>query len=790
MDMSESTLSPDQRAQSLADPEKRRRIPHVARERIRERAIGTRGYGCDGMMEPGDTLGEYRVLEVVSIGSMAIVYRAEHLELGREVALKVIAPPIADDEAFRNRFRREGRAVAKLNHPNIIPIYHSGEVDGRLFLEMRFINGKTLAERMHVDRLTAEQTISLLVPIADAIDAAHAVEIVHRDIKPQNIIVSADAAHPYLADFGIAKGVATADVTETRGFIGTLNYAAPEQILGRTVTPATDIYALTAVLYHCLTGRPAYPYETDWAVLHAHVYEPPPTVAADHPAAAGLNALTARGMAKEPGARFASATDLMREASELIHTWPAISPETLQPEDGNPPTNGRGRNGAVAARDASALAETSTQNGDELHGQRLATRMDHIEGESRNSTDAVTPTADHPRRARRGHRLMLGLGVVVALLVGGAVALVLRSSGSTPTHRGFTVSSTPFTITYQRPWRAVSVPVVGITALRVQPNASRGRSLRLALGYSTLTAGQLAVSSPIPGGVPPALEHRYGQRYKAADAVVAGDVGRQYTWSMPGGFLVAYVIPLRNGDAAVICRAPRAAGTALKSCGLLARNASVSEVEVVSPGPDGQLAHTLGTTLKPVAAAWSSLNWPRAMKLKARAAGAAKVTGIDSQAGAAVTRLTPPSRYAPEVARLGAALKDEATSLRALSKAAKSNNRAGYSRDATRVSAASRRLHTASKALSPFGLRVPVLPILRLAALPPLPSHTTVPNQSPSTQSSTTPASSTATQTATTPSTTSTPSSTPSYSPPPTTTQQQTTTSPKTNTGPVYTPPK
>ena len=701
------------------------------------------------ILAPGETLGSYRVLEVVSIGGMAIVYRAEQFYLGREVALKVIAPRVAGDDAFRKRFRSEGRAAAKLDHPNIVPVHDSGEDNGRLFIVMRFIRGQTLAEQMRADRLTAEKTISLLVPIADALDTAHAAEIVHRDVKPQNIIVSTDTGHPYLADFGIAKGVATTGFTETRGFIGTFNYAAPEQILGRPVTPATDIYALTAVLYHCLTGQPAYPYETDAGVLHAHVYEPPPTVAADHPGASSLNALTARGMAKEPGARFASASELMREASGLVDTW--------------------------------------TRNGDQLHRRGLARQTNHGGTAPANSTNVATSAPDRPRRVRRGHRLMLGIGAVTALLVAGVVAEVLRSSRSTLASPPLTASSAPFTIVYKRPWRPVSGPVFGRFALSARPQTDRGRSLRLAFGYATFTAGQLATSSPIPGGVPPALVDRSGRRYKAADAVVAGHVGRKYTWSMPGGSLVAYVIPLRDGDAAAICRAPRVAATALRSCGLLVRNAHLSGVEVVSPGPDGQLAHTVNAALKPVAAARSSLRWPRGTKLEARASQAAHVAGIESDASAALAGLTPPPRYAREVARIGVAVKDEAAGLSALTKAASANSRAAYSRESRRVSVASRRLNTATQAFARFELGIPTLPILHLAAPPPVPvSHTTTPAPSTSTQTSTTPTTSTSTQTTTTPPET-TFTSPPITSPPPetSTTPQQSTTSSSTTAPPA-----
>ena len=699
------------------------------------------------ILGPGETLGKYRILEVVSIGGMAIVYRAEHLYLDREVALKVIAPPIAADDAFRTRFRSEGRAAARLDHPNIVAIHDSGEVDGRLFLAMRFISGETLGDRIRAGDLTAQQAINLLAPIADALDAAHAVGIVHRDVKPQNIIIS-DTARPYLADFGIAKGVATTGFAETRGFIGTCNYAAPEQILGRAVTPATDIYALTAVLYHCLTGRPPYLRETDAAVLHAHVYEPPPTVVTDHPGADRLSALIARGMAKEPRARFASASELMREATGLAHTWPGTSPQTRQTANGKlATTNGSDRNGAAAADDETLVPAASNRNGDPPGGHP-ATPVTLEERAAPSSEDVASVTSGHTRPVQRGHRLMLGIGALTALLIAIAAAAVLRSPGSPAAPLRFTASSAPFTVAYERPWHAVSSPVVGSTALSARAHNGHGRSPNLAFGYATLTAGQLATSSPIPGGVPPALAHRYGRRYTTADAVVAGHVGRRYTWSMPGGVLVAYVIPLRNGDAAAICRAPRSATSALRSCGLIVRTADVSRVQVVAPGPDTRLAHTLSTALKPVSADRSSLDWRRSTMLTARASRAAQVASTESHAAAALTSLTPPPRYEQKVARLGVALNDEAAGIGALTTDARSNSRRAYVRDSRRVSAASRRLNTATAAFAGYQLRAPILRIVRLAAPPRIAvSKTPSALPSPSTTQSTAPTTSTTPET-------------------------------------------
>jgi tetratricopeptide (TPR) repeat protein len=275
------------------------------------------------ILAPGEKLGGFRIREVIGIGGMAVVYRAEQLSLGREVALKVLSPALGEDEAFCERFRREGRNIAALEHPNIIAVYDLGEADGQLFLALRLIRGETLAERIDARGITLEETVSVLGPVAEALDTAHRAGLVHRDVKPQNILIAANA-RPYLADFGIAKDLTAAGETVDGGFLGTYDYAAPEQILGQRITPAVDVYGLAAVLYQCLTGQPPYRRNADAAVLHAHVYEPPPIVEPDQPGGARLNRLIARGMAKRPDGRFPSACELIREVEELVGGLPMV----------------------------------------------------------------------------------------------------------------------------------------------------------------------------------------------------------------------------------------------------------------------------------------------------------------------------------------------------------------------------------------------------------------------------------------------------------------------------------
>jgi len=273
------------------------------------------------ILEPGTVIGGFRINTVIGVGGMAIVYSAEQLSLGRRVALKVLASQLTQDEDFRERFRREGRHAAGLDHPNIIPVYDSGEADGLLFLAMRLVEGSTLAEVIGPNGLTTSQTIDLLHPIAEALDAAHDAGLVHRDVKPQNILVTR-RGHPFLTDFGIAKSPHLRGLTDTGRFVGSANYASPEQIRGESLTAASDLYALAGVLYQCLTGRVPYPRDTEAAVMHAHLNDPPPTLASGGKGHTRLDSVIRRGMAKSPRGRFLRGREMLDAAASAVDRLP------------------------------------------------------------------------------------------------------------------------------------------------------------------------------------------------------------------------------------------------------------------------------------------------------------------------------------------------------------------------------------------------------------------------------------------------------------------------------------
>ena len=250
---------------------------------------------------------------------MGLVYRAWHDRLQRAVAIKVIAPELAAESTFRARFEQESLLAAQIEHPNVIPVYEVGESARLLFIVMRYIDGVDVGELLHRSgRLDPRRAASMVNQVAAALDAAHARGLVHRDVKPGNMLVSGGIGteHIYLTDFGITKRIADGGgLTATGLVVGTVDYVAPEQVLGRPVDARSDVYALGCVLYELLTGVVPFPRDTDVARLFAHVNDPPPAPRQLAPAVPReLDAVVTKAMAKNPDERYLSAGDLGRAA--------------------------------------------------------------------------------------------------------------------------------------------------------------------------------------------------------------------------------------------------------------------------------------------------------------------------------------------------------------------------------------------------------------------------------------------------------------------------------------------
>lgn len=248
----------------------------------------------------GSELAGYRIEELIARGGMGVVYRATHLGLERPVALKVIARELADRDGFRERFLRESRLAARLDHPSVVPVYDSREVDGELIVAMRLVEGGDL--RRLIDRegpLPPARAIDLLGQVGDALDAAHAAGIVHRDVKPHNVLVEGDRA--FLSDFGLAKALGESVALSGTSIVGTAEYMSPEQWRGEDVGPGADVYSLGCVLYEALTG--IVPYARKEADTEPEI-------------PAGLEAVIRRAVARDPAERYPSAGALIAAARE------------------------------------------------------------------------------------------------------------------------------------------------------------------------------------------------------------------------------------------------------------------------------------------------------------------------------------------------------------------------------------------------------------------------------------------------------------------------------------------
>ena len=276
----------------------------------------------------GDEFAGYLLRAVVGRGGMSVVFQAENPRLGSVVALKVLAPELATNDVFRARFLEESRIAASLNHPNVIPIYDVGSLDGLLYIAMRYVSGTDLRALLKKQEgpIPAAYAVFLVGQAARALDAAHRKGLVHRDVKPGNLLiehgVDGDPDHVYLSDFGITKyTLSRSGLTKTGEFLGTIDYVSPEQIQESFVDGKADQYSLGCVLYECLAGRVPFPKDRDVAIIWAHVEEKPQlpsTVQPELPA--GIDDVFSRVMAKKPAERYASCREFVDEARTALES--------------------------------------------------------------------------------------------------------------------------------------------------------------------------------------------------------------------------------------------------------------------------------------------------------------------------------------------------------------------------------------------------------------------------------------------------------------------------------------
>jgi serine/threonine protein kinase len=621
---------------------------------------------ASGVLQKGTNVGGYRVDGILGQGGMGVVYEATQLSLERVVALKVLAAHLTDDIAFQTRFKREGKVQAGIDHPHIVTVFDSGQTEHGFFIAMRLVRGPTLKDLIISRQLDAGRTLRILTPVAEALDTAHAAGLIHRDIKPQNILVSG-RDHAFLADFGLTKASGDASMTRTGQFVGTLDYISPEQIRGDRAAVQSDVYALAAVMYECLTGVVPFPKESEAAVLYAHMADPPPRVSDHRPDLPGqLDDVMGRAMAKDPAERPASAGALMldinrafsrrmraaftppgpievpeetgvrppemqvatRESeqakpSEVFPKEPpaeptrAAAPAPPPPASPAPPTSpppAETTPGAPGPTTPGAQGETFLAPGNTPPGE-TAPAAPPAETPPPVATPPAAAASPGPRRpapppprrapARQGASpglIAAGAVLVVALAVIGFLA-GHSGSGDKQSDDAQRVAAGPLVVRPPSSWRPAGT-AFALPGLRVQDETA------LAPGGSA-AKGVFAVGMTNAKGatlLPPAFLKRMDKAPPRDDPVGLGDVDAyRYADLEVRGFgrrLTMYVAPTTKGVATLACAAPEttAAGF-MPDCESAAATLELASGDGYPLGADPRYSDKLNATIKKLNAA-------------------------------------------------------------------------------------------------------------------------------------------------------------------------------------------
>src|ERR1022692_134073 len=291
-----------------------RQRPARSGDALRRQSVSGEIRPAIGDFPAGSRIASYQIQELVGRGGMAVVYRAVDVRLDRSVALKILTPELARDDAFRQRFIRESRAGAAVDYPNVIPVFEAGEADGVLFIAMRYVTGRDVRVLIEQHgKLPAARAVGIVMQVASALDTAHAHGLIHRDVKPANMLLATvgdgtSPDHVYLSDFGLSKqSVSTSSLTGTGQFLGTLDYMSPEQVEGRPIDGRTDLYALACAAFEMLAGEPPFRREANLAVMWAQVSATPPSIRRARPdLPAAVDEVMATALAKSPANRQAS----------------------------------------------------------------------------------------------------------------------------------------------------------------------------------------------------------------------------------------------------------------------------------------------------------------------------------------------------------------------------------------------------------------------------------------------------------------------------------------------------
>jgi predicted Ser/Thr protein kinase len=690
-------------------------------------------------LDKGTTFAGYRVEGILGQGGMGVVYEATQLSLDRTVALKLLATNLGDDDAFRERFRREALIQAGIEHPNIVTVYEAGESDHGLFMAMRLVRGPNLKDMILSRELDAGRALRILRPIAEALDTAHESGLIHRDIKPQNILVGG-RDHAYLADFGLTKVSGEKGLTKTGQFVGTLDYISPEQIRGKDATASSDIYALAAVLYEALTGIVPFPKDSEAAVLYAHMSDEPPSVSEARPELPeALDDVVRRAMAKEPEQRPQSATALMDDAERAFDRktraaiqppGPIESPEETgirePPHDtresgtqdsgdlrtrvgGQAPTTAgqqpdATRLGGVEGTRVAAPGATQIGGGDatRIGGAAVgATQVGAADGDTATlARSGQTPPGTAVRRERMSPALIAGIVVaavalaVVGFLVGGS-----GGGGGTTAQGESSAQAGAITVAYPSTWeRGTAPPIPGMQFKDPIAVGPKGQpSNRMTAGIVDANGATL---------LPAPFVKSLGAQPGRGDTVKLGDYqAYRYRNVDPGGFtpaLTIYTIPTDKGVATVACTADQAqAAQFLPECEKAASTIKLAGAKPFNLGPGSEYVKQVNGAIGAVQSARQS---GLAQLRSAKAPGAqAKAAGNIQRAYSGAARSLSSASVSPQVAAANdaivAALNDVAGAWGQVAKGAATRNRGLYLAGGRAVKKADKGLQTALQQL-------------------------------------------------------------------------------------------
>jgi hypothetical protein len=426
-------------------------------------------------LRPGAVFAGYRIERQIARGGMGVVYEAVDIDLDRKVALKIIAPEHTQDPTAVARFKGEARLTASLEHPNIVPIHRGGEENGILYLAMRFVPGTNLREVIDRGPLDLPRVGRIVTQVADALDAAHRRGLVHRDVKPANILLTSepDEEHVYLGDFGLTKrlGSVGGGLTRVGGWVGTPDYVAPEQIRGEAADGRADVYSLGCVVYEMLTGEVAYPKDSDMAKLLAHVSDPPPLPSTRRPGLGqAFDDIVERATAKDPAARYATAGDLAAALRDAIDEQQRAGRTHVAARPAGPASELRPEGQGVAAGPAGPASEPRPEGpgGSDVEPVAESGAQAAPAGAVRATAAATThdrsgsgdgpPPGRRPGNGRR--RAVIALLVLLACAVPVAVILIDNSSGGSP-------SPTPPAVAEQVAGRKVTAELAPVPTNRV-----------------------------------------------------------------------------------------------------------------------------------------------------------------------------------------------------------------------------------------------------------------------------------------------------------------------------------